>query len=306
MKQILFFITFSMIGLTSIAQVKQGSIIFEKKINMYRKITDEQMRSYVSEFRTSKHVLTFSDSVSNYKPLVELESNEGGDGGNRMMGFSGESSETYKNYSNLKMIVLSDVANTSYNITDTVKLFPWVKTDETKVILGYTCHKATLKQKLPARRNMFTAFSNNSQAKSDSTKLSKKVEEKEIEIVAWYAKDLVSPAGPDQFGGLPGVILQIDSDNEETVYTALEFDKKVGKKDLNEPNKGKKVTRGEMRDIQKKYKGVNEGEKRHSDYGKELQEQKDLRNLRNNYLHWSADKAGIGMEPTSDRKRLNY
>jgi hypothetical protein len=56
-------------------------------------------------------------------------------------------------------------------------------------------------------------------------------------------------------------------------------------------------------DIQKKYNGVKEGEERYSEYEKEMQEQKDLRNLRNNYLHWSANKEGIGMDPTKDRKR---
>jgi hypothetical protein len=59
-------------------------------------------------------------------------------------------------------------------------------------------------------------------------------------------------------------------------------------------------------DIHKKYKGVEEGDKRYSHYEKELQEQKDLRNLRNKYLHWSANKEGIGMDPTSDRIRKTY
>jgi hypothetical protein len=59
-------------------------------------------------------------------------------------------------------------------------------------------------------------------------------------------------------------------------------------------------------DIHKKYKGVEEGDKRYSHYEKELQEQKDLRNLRHNYLHWSANREGIGMDPTSDRIRKTY
>lgn len=36
------------------------------------------------------------------------------------------------------------------------------------------------------------------------------------------------------------------------------------------------------------------------------QEQKDLKKLRNEYLHWSSRREGIGMDPTSDRNRLEY
>ena len=39
-------------------------------------------------------------------------------------------------------------------------------------------------------------------------------------------------------------------------------------------------------------------------YIRELDEQKDLRDLRNKYLHWSADRYAIGMDPRSDRKRV--
>jgi Uncharacterized alpha/beta hydrolase domain (DUF2235) len=41
-------------------------------------------------------------------------------------------------------------------------------------------------------------------------------------------------------------------------------------------------------------------------YNKELGEQKDLKELRNIYLHWSAKREGIGLDPTKDRKRIVY
>jgi len=36
------------------------------------------------------------------------------------------------------------------------------------------------------------------------------------------------------------------------------------------------------------------------------QEQQDLKILRNKYLHWSAKREGIGMDPNSDRRRIVY
>ncbi|MBF7093658.1 hypothetical protein IUY40_19225, partial [Flavobacterium sp. ALJ2] len=55
--------------------------------------------------------------------------------------------------------------------------------------------------------------------------------------------------------------------------------------------------------IHEKYKGVKSGDKQFVAYQQELQEQKDLRKLRNEYLHWSADNGSIGMEAAKDRKR---
>jgi hypothetical protein len=57
-----------------------------------------------------------------------------------------------------------------------------------------------------------------------------------------------------------------------------------------------------FKDIHEKY----ENDKSSPNYQKELNEQKDLRTLRNEYLHWSARREGIGMDPTSDRKRLIF
>ncbi|MNE19919.1 hypothetical protein D3C80_1130190 [compost metagenome] len=58
--------------------------------------------------------------------------------------------------------------------------------------------------------------------------------------------------------------------------------------------------------IHEKYKGVKNGDSRFEAYQQELQEQKDLRTLRNQYLHWSADSGSIGMEPTKDWKRKTF
>lgn len=69
---------------------------------------------------------------------------------------------------------------------------------------------------------------------------------------------------------------------------------------------GKPYTFKWFGDIHEKYKGVHEGDRNFGAYQQELQEQKDLRELRNKYLHWSADYGSLGMEPTKDRKRKTF
>ncbi|OXA99506.1 phospholipase effector Tle1 domain-containing protein [Flavobacterium pectinovorum] len=51
------------------------------------------------------------------------------------------------------------------------------------------------------------------------------------------------------------------------------------------------------------YKGVKVSDQRYLEYKKELEEQKNLRTLRNEYLHWSADYDGTGMDPRSNGVR---
>lgn len=69
---------------------------------------------------------------------------------------------------------------------------------------------------------------------------------------------------------------------------------------------GKPYTFKWFGDIHEKYKGVKSGDRSFDAYQQELQEQKDLRELRNKYLHWSADYGSLGMEPTKSRKRKTF
>ncbi|WP_443943845.1 hypothetical protein ACJVDH_13045 [Pedobacter sp. AW1-32] len=61
-----------------------------------------------------------------------------------------------------------------------------------------------------------------------------------------------------------------------------------------------------FKDIHEKYKGSKLPEQRYADYTRELEEQNDLRKLRNEYMHWSAEYDWVGMDPTPDRVRVTY
>jgi hypothetical protein len=51
------------------AQTKQGTIIYERKVDVHRRMQDEQMKAMVPQFQTAKSQLTFSNGVSVYKAL---------------------------------------------------------------------------------------------------------------------------------------------------------------------------------------------------------------------------------------------
>ncbi|HCL07036.1 MAG TPA: hypothetical protein DHW64_14285 [Chitinophagaceae bacterium] len=245
-----FFLVAAAISLGSIkAQVKQGTIVYERKINTHRNITNEQMRAMVPEFRISKHILLFSDSVSLYKLIPENEAPDpfAGGGGARVMSFNfgggADAGELYKNFTQSKSILSSELAGKNYLISDSITQQPWKLTNETKQILGYTCLKATRKLTVQATQTRMMVISGSG---ANPTRDTTRPQPREIEVVAWYAQDIISPVGPENYGQLPGVILQLDSDNGATVYTALEIKKEVDQKILKEPKKGKSVTAAEF------------------------------------------------------------
>lgn len=241
----LIIVTFCFIS-SVLAQTKEGTIIYERKINMHKRITDPQMRAYIPEFRTSKHELLFSDSASIYRAVAEDEMPETNEGGVRMvMRFGGgENDELYKNFSTYASYRQTDIGAKTYIIEDSIKTQQWKLVNETKNILGFTCRKAVTKQTQRVAGNI--RMITNTNGVSDTTKSSTtQPQQQEVEIIAWYAEDIISPVGPENNGGLPGVILQLDMNEGETIFTAVDFKKEVNKKTVKPPSKGKKITNQE-------------------------------------------------------------
>ena len=250
MKKILFSVCFLGLFMTLAAQQKVGTVIFERKINMHRIIQDEQMRAMMPEFRTSEHILLFSDSVSVYKLVPEDEAPDpfagGGGGGPRiMMRFGADGGDLYKNFAQSKSIQTSELGGKNFLITDSIRQQPWKLSTETKQILGYNCHKATRKINQPMMGMRRVTMTSGSGAPTVDTSSKNKPAPKEIEVVAWFADDIISPVGPENYGQLPGVILELNIDNGQTVYSAKEVKKTVDAKELKEPKKGKVVTQQE-------------------------------------------------------------
>ena len=292
MKRILLVVTTFACLLQLSAQTKQGTISYERKINLWKRITDPERRASIPQFRITKHTLLFCDTVSVFKTIQEEDAinpfEGGGDGGgfgggrrggggfggggggfggggygrmSRMLGSS--DGDLYKNFSEGISIQATEQSGKNFLIVDTIRKQPWKITDDTKIILGYTCHKATLKQKggfggfggggnWGGRRRDREQGGDNPQT-PDTTHRTPR----EVEVVAWFADNIYAPVGPSMFGQLPGAILEVDIDNGSMVFTATEVKNAVSPKDLKEPKKGKKVTREEymklMEDLRKNY-----------------------------------------------------
>jgi GLPGLI family protein len=64
-------------------------------------------------------------------------------------------------------------------------------------------------------------------------------------VIAWYTTDVPVPAGPNYAGQLPGLILELDVNNGQSVIRAVEFSPKVAANKIKEPKDGKKMSNAE-------------------------------------------------------------
>lgn len=242
------------IAISVTAQQKEGTVTYERKTNNWKRFTDEQMRSFMPEFQISKYVLYFSDSMSIYKLSPDENAPEpfaGGEGGfRRSFNFGGGDGDLFKNFGTGLSTQATELGGKNFLIVDTIKKQPWKISAETKEILGVMCRKASTKTTQPSFQGRTLNFSRN-RPTGDTTTRQAPPAPKEIEIVAWFAQTIVAPVGPDSYGQLPGVILELDIDNGTTVYKALALKTTVEAKDLKEPKKGKKVTRQEYAQLQR-------------------------------------------------------
>jgi GLPGLI family protein len=215
--------------------LKEGKIIYEKKVNLHRRLTDESMKTMVPEFNTSKSELDFSADESIYKNIKEDEDIRDKAGqennGNLVMRFGGGADDqTYKNYTTERTTQQKELGPKKYLIEDSLKKQNWKLEEGTKAIKGYTCKKATTKGR-------------------DGSG-----------IIAWYAEDIQSSTGPEIFGGLPGLILELNLNDAEILFTTLDivtkdFDKKI----VAAPTNGKKITRKEFDKMMEDQFGVKPG-----------------------------------------------
>jgi len=213
MKKILFTMLATIAFQLLHAQIKEGKIVYEQKIDLHRRMQDEQMKAMVPQFRTSKYELNFADNQSMYKiQEEEPDITENAGNGGIVMKFGGANSEYYKNFATQKQVEKRELGDKDYIIEDSLHHTTWKLMDTTKTILGYTCKKATGKT------------------------------ERGTDVEAWYTEDIPVSSGPETFNGLPGMILQIDINKEEFVTTAISIEKSADKKELKEPAKGKKIT----------------------------------------------------------------
>jgi GLPGLI family protein len=251
-----------LIALTSVittakAQMKEGKISYERKINMHRNLPDPQMKSMIPEFRTDKFELIFNESVSLFRSVVDEEAPDpfanagGGGGGGMRFNFRMPSANTYTDLAKQMQYEGREFFEKEFLIVDSLKQYKWKLSEETKMIAKQLCKKATTMITAPQVMRMRVSMGRGGENNTDTTANTPRAP-KETELVVWYAENIPVSFGPDSYSGLPGVIMEIDQDNGANVTTAVEVSAKYPKKELVAPTKGEKMNRVQFQENMQK------------------------------------------------------
>ena len=251
MKKIVFLLLLTTVTITVMAQMKEGKISYERKVNMHRFITDPEMRARIPEFRTDKFELLFNEQASLFRTVVDEDApdpfaNNGGDRGGVRFNFRMPETSTYTDINNQMQYESRAMFEKTFLVVDSLKQNKWKISDETKTIANHVCKKATTMVAQAAQMRM--RFGNGPRAAEDTVA----PKPKEVELVVWYTEDIPVSVGPDNYAGLPGAILEVNTDNGANTITATEVGTKYPKKELVQPTKGDKMNRAQYQDAMKK------------------------------------------------------
>jgi GLPGLI family protein len=208
---------------TIVTAQMQGKIVFEEKIDMHRRLPPEraEMKDMIPQYRSSKYELHYTQDVSKYKTSDATDEEVVGTQGNAQfrMKMTAPKREVYKNLGEDRMVDEREFMTKMFLIKGGVSPFPWKIADGQKKIMDYVCLQATYQ---------------------DST----------TKYVVWFTPQIPISNGPAEYGGLPGMIMQVDMNDGERTLTAVEVvEQEVDMTILQEPTKGKEVTQEEFKQI---------------------------------------------------------
>lgn len=187
--------------------------------------------------------LTFDSSTSMYKEQERLQTS-GANGFGMMYSYMGGNSELFKDLAKQRYTRKEELFGKIFLIQDSLPKRKWQLGAETKKIGQYTCYKASYTRKV---KNHFGGWGSNSNndASSDS------VVRQAVTVTAWYTMEIPVSSGPNLYGGLPGLILEIN-DHKTTILCAKVVLNPKKKLTIKPPKKGKKVSQKEFNKIREK------------------------------------------------------
>jgi GLPGLI family protein len=254
------------------AQDFQGKAYYQTKTTMDlsewggREMSPEQkkrMEERMKSFLEKVYILTFNKEESIYKEDEKLEA-PGSSRGWGGMGSSFSGGPKYKNVKSKELLQDQEFFGKQFLIKDELKTLEWKMGTETKQIGQYTCFKATATKTVyqfdwRSMRRRGSDDDNKKKAKdSSATKdttdsksndpMSEIEVPKTIEVVAWYTPQIPINQGPDDYWGLPGLILEINADRTTILCTKIVMNPEE-KDSIEKPAKGDEVTQAEYTEI---------------------------------------------------------
>ena len=245
----------------------QGMAVYESKTSMgefndrmkgnkditpeMQKMIEERMKKMFEK----TFILNFDKSTSIYKEEEKLDAPGQNQGGFRMMtSMMGGGGTYFKNIKEKKYTVDKEFMGKDFLVKDSLKIYNWQMTGETRQIGGYNCFKAIAI--VPTSASDFRNFrmKKTDEEKKEEVKAEDKEKKtnfmdgfeipKEITITAWYTPEIPVSQGPEGYWGLPGLILEIN-DGKTTILCSKIVLNPKDKVEIKAPTNGKEISQKE-------------------------------------------------------------
>jgi GLPGLI family protein len=217
-----------------------------------QKMIEERMKKMFEK----TFILNFDKSASIYKEEEKLDAPGTGQGGGmRMMSsMMGGGGTYYKNVKDKSYTVDKEFMGKEFLVKDSLPKLNWKMENETRVIGGYNCFKATAVR--PVSQSDFRNFrpKKEEEKKTEKAKTEDKDKKtnfmddfdmpKEITITAWYTPEIPINQGPESYWGLPGLILEVN-DGKTTVLCSKVVLNAKEKAEIKAPTNGKLISQKE-------------------------------------------------------------
>ncbi len=240
MKRILFSGAALLLTMMAAAQMKQGSVSYDRTAQMRMRINTGQGDEEKQETRTDKFELSYANNKSLWKAAEKENEDEGGaDGGGMQikMIVAGSDDVLFNDFTAGKSTELRVFFDKKFIVDDSIHSLKWKMGEETKNILGHNCRNATT-----------TTINTRMMMNVNNGVMERKPIQDTSMITAWYADDIPVSAGPAEYQGqLPGLILALDINNGKTVYRATGITEKTDIAAIKEPTGKKHYTPAEFR-----------------------------------------------------------
>lgn len=201
----------------------------------------KMMEEKLKQMYQQTYTLNFNQSESTYKQNAKLKqpNPQAQRGGVMIMSFGsgGGNDILYKNLKDKRYANKVELLSKGFLIKDELPKYDWEMTGKTKTIGTYTVYEA----KWTREEDNLSISMVNGESKETSSKVKRTT-------TVWYTPQIPISNGPDNWWGLPGLILEVNDGRRTIVCTEIVLNP-ADKIEISEPLKGKVVTQEKFEKI---------------------------------------------------------
>jgi GLPGLI family protein len=185
-----------------------GSLYYKTTVgydDWFNSLPKYMQEEYIKDKESEEYLLTFNKNASNFKLITDLNNNS--------------NSLYYSTTNDTCISKYVDDPEFGKLIIKDCKKIKWDLKNETKIISGFKCFKAESHYEQKNGDKIFN-----------------------IKLIAWFCPSIPVPFGPFGYGGLPGLILELQERNVVYGIYKIDFTKK---QEIKMGEKGKIITKNE-------------------------------------------------------------